>query len=179
MAEEIKTAETVEEVPAKKKTVRKTAAKKTTAEKKTTTKKTAKAASVKEEAKVEEAPKAEAAKLVYRPAIIKDFSIIKHIIVTEETQRLREEENALVFAVDKKADKLEIKAAVQAIFQGKVKSVNTMNLMPKTRRVGRYSGKLPAYKKAIVRFDSSFDLAKVTDAVASEERKANAESDEK
>ena len=173
MAEEIKTAETVEEVPAKKKTVRKTA------EKKTTTKKTAKAASVKEEAKVEEAPKAETAELVYRPAIIKDFSIIKHIIVTEETQRLREEENALVFAVDKKADKLEIKAAVQAIFQGKVKSVNTMNLMPKTRRVGRYSGKLPAYKKAIVRFDSSFDLAKVTDAVASEERKANAESDEK
>lgn len=179
MAEEIKTAEIVEEVPAKKKTVRKTAAKKTTAEKKTTTKKTAEAASVKEEAKVEEAPKAEVAELVYRPAIIKDFSIIKHIIVTEETQRLREEENALVFAVDKKADKLEIKAAVQAIFQGKVKSVNTMNLMPKTRRVGRYSGKLPAYKKAIVRFDSSFDLAKVTDAVASEERKANAESDEK
>ena len=79
----------------------------------------------------------------------------------------------------KEADKLEIKAAVQAIFQSKVKSVNTMNLMPKTRRVGRYSGKLPAYKKAIVRFDSSFDLAKVTDAVATEERKANAESDEK
>ena len=153
MAEEIKKAEAevaAEEAPKKKRASKK---------------------AVKEEVK-EEAP-------ITRAPIIKDFSIIKHIIVTEETQRLREEENALVFAVDKKADKLEIKAAVQAIFQSKVKSVNTMNLMPKTRRVGRYSGKLPAYKKAIVRFDSSFDLAKVTDAVATEERKANAESDEK
>lgn len=170
MAEEIKNAETVEEVPAKKKTVKKAAAKKTTA-KKTTTKKAK---------KVEEAPKAEEkVELLFHPATIKDFSIIKQILVTEETQKLRDKENALVFAVDKKASKLEIKAAVQAIFQGKVKSVNTMNVLPKTRRVGRYSGKLPAYKKAIVRFDSSFDLAKVTDAVANEERKANAESDEK
>lgn len=164
MAEEIKNAEAVEEVPAKKKAVRKTTAKKTTAKK---------------AKKVEEAPKEEAVELQFHAATIKDFSIIKQILVTEETQRLRDKENALVFAVDKKASKLEIKAAVQAIFQGKVKSVNTMNVLPKTRRVGRYSGKLPAYKKAIVRFDSSFDLAKVTDAVASEERKANAESDEK
>ncbi len=169
MAEEIKNAETVEEVPAKKKAVKKTTAKKTTA-KKTTAKKAK---------KVEEAPKEEVVELQFHAATIKDFSIIKQILVTEETQRLRDKENALVFAVDKKASKLEIKAAVQAIFQGKVKSVNTMNVLPKTRRVGRYSGKLPAYKKAIVRFDSSFDLAKVTDAVASEERKANAESDEK
>lgn len=164
MAEEIKNAEAVEEVPAKKKAVRKTTAKKTTAKK---------------AKKVEEAQKEEVVELQFHAATIKDFSIIKQILVTEETQRLRDKENALVFAVDKKASKLEIKAAVQAIFQGKVKSVNTMNVLPKTRRVGRYSGKLPAYKKAIVRFDSSFDLAKVTDAVASEERKANAESDEK
>lgn len=170
MAEEIKQAEAevVEEAPAKKKTVRKST--KTTA-KKTTSKKAA--------AKKEEAVEEKKEELIYRPAIIKDFSIIKFMIFTEETQRLRTEENALVFAVDKKATKLEIKAAVQAIFQGKVKSVNTMNVLPKTRRVGRYSGKLAAYKKAIVRFDSSFDLAKVTDAVANEERQANAESDEK
>lgn len=114
-----------------------------------------------------------------RPAIIKDYSIIKHIIVTEETQRLQSEDNAMVFAVDKKATKTEIKAAVQAIFRAKVKSVNTMNVLPKTRRVGKYSGKLPAYKKAIVRFDSSFDLGKVSAAVAAEDRQANAEADEK
>ena len=132
-----------------------------------------------EEKKIEEAVEASAAKaenkaeetveFVTRPAIIKDFSIIKHIIVTEETQ------NAMVFAVDKKATKLEIKAAVQAIFSAKVKSVNTMNIPSKTRRVGRYSGKLPQYKKAIVRFDSSFDLGKIAAQVANEERSANEE----
>jgi large subunit ribosomal protein L23 len=78
----------------------------------------------------------------------------------------------MVFAVDKKATKDEIKAAVQAIFSAKVKSVNTMNVQPKTRRVGRFAGTLPTYKKAIVRFDSAFDLGKITAAVASEERKA-------
>lgn len=137
-----------------------------------------------EEKKIEEAVEASAAKaenaeetveFVTRPAIIKDFSIVKHIIVTEETQKLQTTENAMVFAVDKKATKLEIKAAIQAIFNAKVKSVNTMNVLPKTRRVGRYSGKLPQYKKAIVRFDSSFDLGKIAAQVANEERAANEE----
>lgn len=114
-----------------------------------------------------------------RPLCLKDFDILKHIIYTEESQRLRDEENAMVFAVSKKATKLEIKAAVEALFGAKVSSVNTMNPQAKTRRVGRYSGKLPAYKKAIVRFDSSYDLGKIADTVASEERQANQESDEK
>lgn len=110
-----------------------------------------------------------------RPALLKDFSILKHIISTEETQKLRVNENALVFAVEKTATKTEIKAAVQAIFSAKVKSVNTIRVTGKTRRVGRYVGKLPDYKKAIVRFDSSFDLSKIQDAVASEEMKSNEE----
>ncbi|MCI7133331.1 MAG: 50S ribosomal protein L23 [Mollicutes bacterium] len=105
--------------------------------------------------------------------MVKDYSIIKHRIVTEETQRLQAEENALVFAVDKKATKLEIKAAIQAIFSAKVKSVNTRNIQRKIRRVGRYEGFLPQYKKAIVHFDSSFDLGKITAAVANEEQQAN------
>lgn len=158
MAEEIKNteAETVEAPAAKKAT------------KKTTAKKASKA-----EAKVE------VPEYKTRPAIIKDYSVIKYIIVTEETQRLQTEENAMVFAVNKKATKLEIKAAVQAMFSAKVKSVNTMNVMPKKRRVGRYSGTLAAYKKAIVRFDSSFDLGKISASVATEDMKANEETDEK
>lgn len=151
MAEE-KKVEAVEEVKPAKKTAKKATAKK------------AKAAEPVVETPVE---------YVTRPAIIKDFSVIKHLIVTEATQKMQTEENAMVFAVDKKANKLEIKAAVQAIFNAKVKSVNTRNILPKTRRVGRYSGKLPAYKKAIVRFDSSFDLGKITSQVANEERANN------
>lgn len=170
MAEEKKVeAEVVEASTEEKKPAKKTAAKKTTT-KKTATKKTAAKKSKKVEAEVKEEEVR-----VARQAILKDYTILKHMIVTEATQKLRDTDNALVFAVDKKANKLEIKAAVQAIFNAKVASVNTMNVPQKTRRVGRFSGKLPAYKKAIVRFDSSFDLGKIANEVANEERAANEE----
>lgn len=157
MAEEnkIEAVEASTEKPAKKAT-KKTAAKKTT-------KKAA----------------AEKVEYVTRPAILKDFSVVKYVIVSEATQKLQTTENAMVFAVDSKATKLEIKAAIQAIFNAKVKSVNTMNPLAKTRRVGRFEGKLPSYKKAIVRFDSSFDLGKIASQVATEERAANADEEAK
>ena len=127
MAKETKKVEAVEasETPAPKKRTRKT------------TKKV-------EEVKQEEIV------LVGRAPILKDFTVVKHIIATEETQILRDKENAIVFAVDKKATKLEIKAAVQAIFNAKVKSVNTINVQAKKRRVGRYTGKTKTYKKAFI-----------------------------
>ncbi len=163
MAEEKKLEAEAVETPAEEtKPAKKAAAKKAPA-KKAAAKKTTK--------------KEEAVEYITRPAIIKDFSIVKYVIVTEETQKLQATDNAMVFAVAKKATKLEIKAAIQAIFNAKVKSVNTRNVLPKTRRVGRYSGKLPAYKRAIVRFDSSFDLGKITAAVANEERAANEEAE--
>lgn len=118
---------------------------------------------------------AENVAVVTRLPIIKDYSIVKYLIISEETQKLQVTDNAMVFAVDKKATKLEIKAAIQAIFNAKVKSVNTMNPLAKTRRVGRFEGKLPSYKKAIVRFDSSYDLGKIASQVANEERAANEE----
>ena len=141
-----------------------------TAEEKKTTRK--KAVSKKAPAKEEKAEEKTAPEFTFRPAILKDFEILKHMIITEESQALRDKENALVFAVDTKATKLEIKRAVQAIFGAKVKSVNTINVRRKPKRVGRYSGFVPAYKKAIVRFDSSFDLGKIQEAVATEEMKA-------
>lgn len=172
MAEETKkVTEEVAETAEKKTTHKKAATKKTAAKKTTAKKATAKKAAA-EEKKPEENTTPE---FNFRPAIIKDFEILKHMIVTEETQMLRDKENALVFAVDTKADKLEIKNAVQAIFGAKVKSVNTINVRRKPKRVGRYSGFLPAYKKAIVRFDSSFDLGKIQEAVATEEMKATPE----
>lgn len=123
---------------------------------------------------IEEASNAEAvAEYNARPAIIKDFEIIKHLIVTEETQKLERENNTLVFAVDKKATKMEIKAAIQALFRAKVTSVNTINVSGKKKRVGRYTGKTASYKKAFVKFDSAYDLGKITAAVASEDRQAN------
>lgn len=110
-----------------------------------------------------------------RPACQKDYAILKHMIATEETQKLRDTDNAIVLAVEKTATKTEIKAAVQAVFGVKVKSVNTIRVTGKTKRVGRYEGKLPDYKKAIVRLDSSFDLGQIQNLVASEEMQANVE----
>lgn len=110
-----------------------------------------------------------------RPVIIKDLEIIKYPIATEATQKMQFEENALTFAVSPKANKLEIKRAIQAIFGAKVVSVNTINVPRRAKRVGRYSGFLPAYKKAIVRFDSSFDLGKIAEKVNSGEMTASEE----
>lgn len=111
-----------------------------------------------------------------RKPILKDFDIIKNLITTEQTQKLRESDNALVFAVDKRANKLEIKSAVEAIFRAKVDSVNTQVIRPKKKRVGKYDGKVAGYKKAIVRFNSAFDLGKVAAQVAPDSMQANQES---
>ena len=53
--------------------------------------------------------------------------------------------------VDTKANKVQIKQAIEKIFNVKVESVNTMNSHPKKKRVGRYTGMTNKYKKAIVK----------------------------
>ena len=56
-----------------------------------------------------------------------------------------------VFRVAKHANKTEIKLAIEKIFEVKVASVNTINCRGKKKRMGRYEGYTPAYKKAIVK----------------------------
>ena len=55
-----------------------------------------------------------------------------------------------VFIVDKRANRTEIKMAVEEVFKVKVDRVNTMNYLGKNRRMGRYEGKRPDFKKAVV-----------------------------
>lgn len=71
-------------------------------------------------------------------------------LVTEESMDLMAD-NKYVFKVDKKATKPEIKAAVESIFDVKVKKVNTMNVQGKVKRLGQNIGKRPDWKKAIVK----------------------------
>jgi large subunit ribosomal protein L23 len=82
---------------------------------------------------------------------MKDFrEIIKRPIITEKSSDLMAE-GKYTFAVDKKANKVEIKNAIENLFPGvKVKQVNTMTVGPKKRRVGKHEGFRPGYKKAIV-----------------------------
>lgn len=75
--------------------------------------------------------------------------IIRPLITEKSTMMI--EEGKYTFVVAKQAAKDEIKAAVESIFNVKVLSVNTVNCIGKTRRMGRNVGKRPDYKKAIVR----------------------------
>ncbi len=85
--------------------------------------------------------------------------IIKAPIVTEKSSDLAKN-NVITFSVDIRANKTQIKQAVENIFDVKVESVNTINTKPKTRRVGRYAGKTNKVKKAIVKLKegSSIEL---------------------
>jgi large subunit ribosomal protein L23 len=75
--------------------------------------------------------------------------IIKRPIITENTSDLMAN-LTYVFEVDKRANKIEIKQAVESIFKVKVTKVNTMIVPAKPKRYGRYSGYTSEWKKAIV-----------------------------
>ncbi len=86
--------------------------------------------------------------------------IIKAPIITEKTSDLTQNNNTVTFSVDVRANKTQIKQAVEKIFNVKVENVNTVNVKPKTKRVGRYAGKTNRVKKAIVKLKegSSIEL---------------------
>lgn len=83
--------------------------------------------------------------------MIKYYEIIKAPIITEQSTKLIEKENKYTFKVDRKANKVEIKKAIEAIFEVKVLSVNTVNVLPKFKRMGKHEGYKSAYKKAVVK----------------------------
>jgi len=81
----------------------------------------------------------------------KYYDILKAPIITEQSTKLIESQNKYTFKVDRKANKVEIKNAVEFIFNVKVLSVNTLNVIPKFKRMGKHEGYKSAYKKAIVK----------------------------
>jgi len=77
--------------------------------------------------------------------------IIKQLLVTEKGTRLTEKHNQYQFEVAISANKVEIKHAVEKIFNVKVTKVNTMNKLGKAKRLRTMSyGRTPAWKRAIV-----------------------------
>lgn len=79
-----------------------------------------------------------------------NYDILKAPVITEKSQALASE-NVYVFKVDSKANKTQIKQVVEKKFGVKVKSINTLNVVTKKKRVGKYSGRTNAYKKAYVK----------------------------
>jgi large subunit ribosomal protein L23 len=69
--------------------------------------------------------------------------------ITEKSMDMQQQKK-YVFVVDRRANKTEIKNALVAIFGVKVSRVNTINMRGKMKRMGRFEGKRPDWKKAIV-----------------------------
>ena len=78
--------------------------------------------------------------------------IIKPIITEKSNDGVVE--GKYTFKVNKKATKIDIKRAVEKLFNVKVVSVNTISVKGKEKRVGRYVGKTSDWKKAIVTIDT-------------------------
>lgn len=81
---------------------------------------------------------------------IKYLEIVKAPVITEKAANLGQQRGQYVFKVDSKANKTEIKQAIEKLFKVKVQEIRTLNVKPKKRRVGRYAGLTNRSKKAIV-----------------------------
>ena len=79
----------------------------------------------------------------------KYLDILKAPVITEKSEN-EKANGKYTFKVDPRANKLEIKEAIEKIFNVKVTSIRTINVKPKKRRVGRYTGLTNRTKKAIV-----------------------------
>nr|YP_009122170.1 50S ribosomal protein L23 [Vertebrata lanosa]AJH65928.1 50S ribosomal protein L23 [Vertebrata lanosa] len=85
------------------------------------------------------------------------LDIIKSPIITDKTTKSIEN-NTYYFNVVRGSNKNEIKQAIEYLFNVKVKKVNTSNIPPKTKTVGRFKGKIARYKKAIVQLHQEYKI---------------------
>jgi len=77
--------------------------------------------------------------------------IIIKPLITEKTSIQKELNNQLTFEVDRRANRIEIKQAIESIFNVRVAAVKTMQVSGKTKQRGRITGKRRDWKKAIVK----------------------------
>ena len=83
-----------------------------------------------------------------------DYDIIRRPVITEKTNIQKDEANQVTFEVDPRANRIEIKRAVEQIFGVKVADTRTLNVSGKVKRRGRIVGKRRNWKKAIVTPDA-------------------------
>jgi large subunit ribosomal protein L23 len=78
------------------------------------------------------------------------YEIIKRPVITEKTGNQKETSNQVSFEVDRRANRVEVRRAVEEVFKIKVAKVRTLQVKGKTKRRGRILGKRKDWKKAIV-----------------------------
>jgi large subunit ribosomal protein L23 len=76
--------------------------------------------------------------------------VVKRLLVTEKSTAGRDASNKYFLEVDRKANKLEIKGAVEKLFKVKVLDVRVMQVLGKKKRMGRTIGQKSSWKKAVV-----------------------------
>ena len=81
---------------------------------------------------------------------MREYDIIRGPVVTEKTTLQKELNNQVTFRVDKRANRVEIKDAVEKTFNTKVKQVRTIQVKGKVKQRGRIIGKRNDWKKAVV-----------------------------
>jgi large subunit ribosomal protein L23 len=82
--------------------------------------------------------------------MIDPYKIIIQPLITEKTTRLKDDFSKVAFKVNSDANKIEIKKAVETLFNVKVIKVNALNVKGKPKRLGVYKGRRSDWKKAIV-----------------------------
>ena len=78
------------------------------------------------------------------------YTVIRKPMLTEKCHDMKEKHNQVAFQIDRRANKVQVKEAVEQIFKVKVKRVNVMNVAGKKQRLGRNMGKRPDWRKAVV-----------------------------
>jgi large subunit ribosomal protein L23 len=79
------------------------------------------------------------------------YDIVKRPLITEKTSIQKEDYNQMSFEVDRKANRVEIKRAIENIFKVNVDTVRTIQVKGKTKQRGRIVGKRRNWKKAVVK----------------------------
>jgi large subunit ribosomal protein L23 len=77
--------------------------------------------------------------------------VLRKPLLTEKSNNMKADKNIVCFEVDRHANKIQIKDAVEKMFGVKVVSVTTANIQGKNKRMGRSFGKKPDWKKAYVK----------------------------
>ena len=85
--------------------------------------------------------------------------IVKQFLATEKSTIAKETGGKYAFSVDARANKYQIKKAIEKIFKVEVESIQTMVVPGKVKRLGRNEGKTPVWKKAIIKLKGDAQIA--------------------
>lgn len=89
---------------------------------------------------------------------LRDYDVVKRPLLTEKLDLDRENNNAYAFEVDRRATKIEVRRAVERLFQVSVLGVRTQVVRGKPKRIGRSIGHRSTWKKAIVKLKKGDEI---------------------